>query len=82
MRVVVLLSGGLDSATVAAGLLVEGHQVLGLTVDYGQRQHGELAAAARLAAHFGLIEHVVLKADLAVVGGSALTTAQAVPKAA
>lgn len=77
-----LLSGGLDSATVAAGLLREGWKVHALTVDYGQRHAAELEAARALAAALPLEEHLVLRVPLAAFGGSALTDAAiAVPKA-
>ena len=80
---VVLLSGGLDSATVAAWLRREGFRVLGLSVDYGQRHRAELEAARRLAPLLGLEEHRILRLDLAAFGGSALTDpALEVPKAA
>lgn len=77
---VVLLSGGLDSM-VAAGLAREaGYHVLALTVDYNQRHRVELRAAARIAAALNAMRHIVLPLDLAVFGGSALTTDMAVPK--
>jgi 7-cyano-7-deazaguanine synthase len=79
---VVLLSGGLDSATVAAWLQREGFHVIALTVDYGQRQRAELAAAEAVVRELGLPEHLVLPLDLRAIGGSALTGDQEVPKAA
>jgi 7-cyano-7-deazaguanine synthase len=79
----VLLSGGLDSATVAAGLRAEGWRVHALTVDYGQRHGAELAAARALAAALRLDEHRVIRVPIGGFGGSALTEpAIAVPKAA
>ena len=75
-----LLSGGLDSATVAAWLQREGYRVVALTVDYGQRHAAELAAARALAAALRVEEHVVLSLDLRAVGGSALTSDLPVPK--
>jgi 7-cyano-7-deazaguanine synthase len=72
---VVLLSGGLDSATVAAWALREGWGVIGLSIDYGQRHRCELDAARRVAAHLGVADHVVLRVDLSAFGGSALTDA-------
>lgn len=63
-RMVVLLSGGLDSATVAAWALREGWGVIGLSIDYGQRHRCELDAARRVAAHLGVADHVVLRVDL------------------
>jgi len=79
-RAVVLLSGGLDSATVLAIACGEGYQCYCLSVDYGQRHRAELAAAARVARSLGACEHRVVKLDLAGFGGSALTdTSIAVP---
>lgn len=74
-RMVVLLSGGLDSATVAAWARARGYEVIGLSIDYGQRHRCELDAAKALASHLGLADHVVLRVDLAAFGGSALTDA-------
>ena len=70
---VVLLSGGLDSATVLAVARSEGWRCLALSVDYGQRHRVELEAAARVAAALGAAEHRVAHVDLGVFGGSALT---------
>lgn len=79
---VVLLSGGLDSATVAAECLHRGRQVLALTVDYGQRHRAEIAAALQVAQELGVQEHLVIPLDLSLFGGSALTDLQTqVPKA-
>ena len=72
-RAVVLLSGGLDSATTAAIARSEGFESHCLTVDYGQRHRAELAAAARVAQYLGAASHKVLAVDLTAVGGSALT---------
>lgn len=77
---VVLLSGGLDSATTAAIARKERFSIHALTVDYGQRHHVELAAARRVAAHVNAASHVVLSVNLAQFGGSALTTSADVPK--
>jgi 7-cyano-7-deazaguanine synthase len=80
---VVLLSGGLDSATVLAIARAEGHDCYCLSVDYGQRHRAELAAAARVANALGAREHRVIAVDLAGFGGSALTDRNiAVPTAA
>ena len=77
---VVLLSGGLDSATVLAMARNEGYDCYCLSVDYGQRHRAELDAAARVAQALGAREHRVTTLDLAAFGGSALTdTAIAVP---
>jgi 7-cyano-7-deazaguanine synthase len=77
----VLLSGGLDSATVLAIARNEGYQCYALSVDYGQRHHAELAAAHRVARALGVAQHRVLHIDLTAFGGSALTDmAIAVPE--
>jgi 7-cyano-7-deazaguanine synthase len=82
-RAVVLLSGGLDSATVLALARERGNAVHALSVHYGQRHSSELAAAARVAAALGAVEHRVMGVDLAGIGGSALTDPSlAVPEAA
>jgi 7-cyano-7-deazaguanine synthase len=70
---VVLLSGGMDSATVLAMAHAEGFVCYALSIDYGQRHHSELAAAQRVAQTLGAHEHRVLKIDLTGFGGSALT---------
>jgi 7-cyano-7-deazaguanine synthase len=79
-RAVVLLSGGLDSATAAAVARAEGFALLALSVDYGQRHRCELAAARRVAAALGVQRHVVERLDLTQFGHSALTADIAVPK--
>ena len=76
---VVLLSGGLDSTTVAAIAREQGYRVLALTVDYNQRHRIELDAAARVAALYAE-RHIVLPLDLSGFGGSALTADIDVPK--
>jgi len=79
---VVLLSGGLDSATVLAIAREAGYACYCLSTDYGQRHRAELVAAARVAQALGAREHRVMKLDLAAFGGSALTdTSIAVPVA-
>jgi 7-cyano-7-deazaguanine synthase len=70
---VVLLSGGMDSATVLAMARAQGYVCYALSVDYGQRHHAELAAAQRVAQALGAHEHRVVKIDLTGFGGSALT---------
>jgi 7-cyano-7-deazaguanine synthase len=81
-RAVVLLSGGLDSATVLALARARGHACYALSIDYGQRHKAELAAAQRVAVHLGATEHRLMSVDLAGIGGSALTdTRLAVPEA-
>jgi 7-cyano-7-deazaguanine synthase len=80
MRAVVLLSGGLDSATVLAMARAEGREVVALSFRYGQRHGIELEAAQRVAQAYGVREHVLYPLDLTVFGGSALTGAIDVPK--
>lgn len=70
---VVLLSGGLDSATTLAIARAQGHDCHCLSIDYGQRHRSELAAAARVAQALGAVAHKVVRIDLGAVGGSALT---------
>jgi 7-cyano-7-deazaguanine synthase len=72
-KAVVLLSGGLDSATVLAMAKAQGFDCYALSLDYGQRHHAELAAARRVAAALGVKEHKVLPLSLDAIGGSALT---------
>ncbi len=80
-RAVVLLSGGLDSATVLAMARAQGFECYALSVDYGQRHHAELAAAQQVAQTLGAREHRVVNIDLTGFGGSALTDAKiAVPE--
>jgi 7-cyano-7-deazaguanine synthase len=80
-RAVVLLSGGLDSATVLAMARSKHYQSYALSVDYGQRHRAELHAAGRVAAALGAHEHRIMRVDLAGIGGSALTDAAiAVPE--
>jgi 7-cyano-7-deazaguanine synthase len=70
---VVLVSGGLDSATCLALARAEGFRCHALSFQYGQRHRAELAAAARVTAQLGAVEHRVMPIDLAAFGGSALT---------
>ena len=80
-RAVVLLSGGLDSATVLAIARSQGFECYALSVHYGQRHSAELDAAKRVAATVGAHEHRTMGVDLAGIGGSALTdTSLAVPE--
>jgi 7-cyano-7-deazaguanine synthase len=72
-RAIVLLSGGLDSATVLALARSRGFECYALSVHYGQRHSAELAAARQIAAALGAHEHRVMGVDLAGIGGSALT---------
>jgi 7-cyano-7-deazaguanine synthase len=77
---VVLLSGGLDSATVLAVARSQGYDCFALSFDYGQRHRQELDAAARVSAAMGVREHRTCPLDLRVFGGSALTSDIDVPK--
>lgn len=77
---VVLLSGGLDSATVLAIAKNDGHALNAISFDYGQRHRSELEAAKRVAAAAGVARHVVIALDLRAIGGSALTGDIPVPK--
>jgi len=78
---IVLVSGGLDSATALAMAVAGGYGCLTLSFDYGQRHAREIAAAAELAKHFKVREHITQTIDLRAFGGSALTdSALAVPK--
>jgi 7-cyano-7-deazaguanine synthase len=72
-RAVVLVSGGLDSATALAIARSRGFECFALSVDYGQRHAAELEAAARVARALGAREHRIMRLDLAGIGGSALT---------
>lgn len=78
-RAVVLVSGGMDSAVVAAIARAEGFAVYALSVAYGQRHESELAAAARVAAMTKAAAHKTVHVDLRSIGGSALTDDIAVP---
>ena len=79
-RAVVLLSGGLDSATVLAIAAREGFETCAMTFRYGQRHVVEIESAKRVALALGAREHVIVEFDLRQFGGSALTADIAVPK--
>lgn len=81
-KAVVLLSGGLDSATVLADAVEQGFECHTLAVDYGQRHAAELAAAERVANGLGAASHRVVCVDLRAIGGSALTDDIDVPESA
>lgn len=72
-KAVVLVSGGLDSATTLAIAYDQGYESYALSFDYGQRHRCELQAAARVAESLGAIEHKTISLDLRAIGGSALT---------
>lgn len=72
-KAIVLLSGGLDSATSAAIALSQGYQLIALSFRYGQRHEKELAAAQKLAAHLNIQQHFTIDINLAQWGGSSLT---------
>jgi 7-cyano-7-deazaguanine synthase len=77
---VVLLSGGLDSATVLAIARSQGFEIAALSFRYGQRHAAEISAAQSVAKHAGVARHVIVDIDLRVFGASALTSDLAVPK--
>ncbi|MCP3903461.1 MAG: 7-cyano-7-deazaguanine synthase QueC [Planctomycetes bacterium] len=79
-KAVLLLSGGLDSATAGAIARAAGYALHALSFDYGQRHRHELDAAARVAEALGVVEHRRVSFDLRVFGGSALTDEIEVPK--
>ena len=79
-KAVVLLSGGLDSATTLAIANRDGFESYGLSFNYGQRHSRELESARRVAAALGVAEHRILTLDLRATGGSALTADIPVPK--
>jgi 7-cyano-7-deazaguanine synthase len=80
LKAVILLSGGLDSATVLAIAREQGRECLSLTFIYGQRHQIELAAARRVARALGCADHIEFEIDLRQFGGSALTADIDVPK--
>ncbi|QGJ68895.1 7-cyano-7-deazaguanine synthase QueC [Planctomycetales bacterium 10988] len=79
-KALILLSGGLDSATTGAMAKHSGYQLYALSIDYGQRHRFELDSAKQVAQALNVIEHLVLKVDLSTIGGSALTADIEVPK--
>jgi 7-cyano-7-deazaguanine synthase len=79
-KAVVLLSGGMDSTTVAAVALSRGFDVHALTFRYGQRHKAEVEAARRVAKRLGIYGHLILDIDLRAFGGSALTSDLDVPR--
>jgi 7-cyano-7-deazaguanine synthase len=79
-KAVILLSGGIDSATCAAIARHQGYKLYALSFDYGQRHSVELKAAKRVAAFFNVAGHKIVRIDLRTFGGSSLTSSQSVPK--
>ncbi|GHT10944.1 7-cyano-7-deazaguanine synthase [Planctomycetales bacterium] len=79
-RAVVLLSGGLDSTTVAAVAKRDGNEIYALTVDYNQRHRVEIESAKKVAVALGVKKHVIMPLDLRLFGGSALTDDWSVAK--
>ncbi|MGV6853289.1 MAG: 7-cyano-7-deazaguanine synthase QueC [bacterium] len=79
-KAIILLSGGLDSATALAIAKDQGYSCYALSVAYGQRHSAELEAAKNVAQHSGVIEHKIIPLDLRMIGGSALTADIDVPE--
>jgi 7-cyano-7-deazaguanine synthase len=79
-KAVVLLSGGLDSATTLAVARSRGHETYAISFNYGQRHRIELEAARRVAHALGAKDHLIVDVDLRSIGASALTSEEAVPK--
>ncbi|WP_099240307.1 7-cyano-7-deazaguanine synthase QueC [Synechococcus sp. BDU 130192] len=80
-RAVVLLSGGLDSATSAAQAIADGYEVFALSFRYGQKHSRELVVAQKIAEHLGITEHFIMDVNLSQWGGSSLTDVnQAIPQ--
>ena len=79
-KAVILLSGGLDSATTLAIAKNDGYACHALSFNYGQRHFRELESAKKVATSLGVVEHLVLTLDLGLIGGSALTANIPVPK--
>ncbi|MGM0601545.1 MAG: 7-cyano-7-deazaguanine synthase QueC [Candidatus Rifleibacteriota bacterium] len=80
-KAVILLSGGLDSATVLAIAKEAGYELYALSFRYGQRNYPELKAAKRLAKEADVKQHLIMQIDMGLIGGSALTEDIPVPKA-
>lgn len=79
-KAVILLSGGIDSATTLALAKSEGHVVYALSFDYAQRHRRELESARMIAVSLGVKDHLIIRFDMREIGGSALTSEIAVPK--
>ena len=80
LRAVVLLSGGLDSATVAAIAKNDGYELFALTFDYGQRHRIEIESAKKIADYFGVTKHIIMPLDFHLFGGSSLISDMEIPK--
>ncbi len=72
-KAVILVSGGLDSATILSMALAQGYDCYAISFDYGQRHRSELEAASRVASRAGVVAHKTINMDLTPIGGSALT---------
>lgn len=79
-KAIVLLSGGIDSATVAAIARRDGFEVCAITFDYGQRHAYEVGASVKVAKSLGILTHTICRVDLRAIGGSSLTSNMEVPK--
>jgi 7-cyano-7-deazaguanine synthase len=79
-KAVLLLSGGIDSATCGAIARQEGYTLHAMSFSYGQRHHVELDSAKKVASFLGVAEHKIVSIDLAALGGSSLTSPREVPK--
>jgi 7-cyano-7-deazaguanine synthase len=79
-KAIILLSGGIDSATCAAIAKHEGYKLYAMSFSYGQRHSVELKAAKRVSAFLNVVEHKIVKIDLRAIGGSSLTASLPVPK--
>jgi len=79
-RAIILLSGGLDSATAAAIAKSEGYELFALTLDYGQRHRIEIESAKKIAEYLGITQHVIMPIDVRLFGGSSLIGDAEVPK--
>jgi len=79
-KAIILLSGGIDSATALAIAKAEGHDLFALSFDYNQRHKRELESARMVASALGVQQHLITRFDLREIGGSALTADIKVPK--
>ncbi|MEW5807437.1 MAG: 7-cyano-7-deazaguanine synthase QueC [Acidobacteriota bacterium] len=79
-KAIVLLSGGMDSATTMAMARSRGFELYALSFDYGQKNHFEIKQAKKIARHFGARKHLILDVDIRKIGGSALTSSIPIPR--